>query len=128
MTVTEIRPRDTYTCHKCKQNKANEYYAKDSSGNTFCDDCAHASEMDYIATHDKTTIYGPRVLFQGEKVTDWPGGELGTLVEVGSKPHPFTRRSYWGAKYYCKIRMNIDGSLWAGWLGEGLACNIKRIG
>ena len=119
------RPLSDFVCDDCQRPFTQVAYASRREGGKICDDCAHASELASIASGDAWTIYGPSKLTHGAEVTTWPGRKLGTITGIGAKPHPWTRRSHWGEKYHCDVRM-VDGSRWSGWIGEGTASNIKR--
>ena len=123
--MTSIRPLATFRCHVCKRQFSDETYAIDEHDRKICDECAYADELNRIETQDKYFVYGPTDLRRGAKVTNWTGRELATILDVGGVHH-WTIRSHWGERYYCHIRTPL-GRVMGGYIGEGLASNIKVI-
>ena len=78
-----------------------------------------------MRANDRYTVYGPSTLARGSYVTTWTGRKLGRVESVGAV-HPFSRKSYFGEKRYCRIH-GIDNRIWFGAIGEGLASNIRRL-
>lgn len=124
--MTDIRPKETYRCGHCGEPKVDTYYAIDRfSEKRICDDCAHVNEVNTIKCGKRYTVYGPQDLRRGAKIVTWPGRELGTVLSVGGV-HPWSKHSFWGEKHYCRLKM-VDGSTWGGYIGEGVASNIKKL-
>lgn len=124
-----LRPKTDFVCDGCGRSCHDETYAiRPTNEAKICDKCAHQFELNAIASRDDWTVYGPSELKPGAKIQTWPGGVLGSILAVGCKPHPWTRRgrSFWGERYHCTIKM-FNGSIWSGWIGEGLASNVKRL-